>query len=100
MYEVTEGRSMIKLCGMRRTDDVRIINEFLPDYMGMILTQGFMRTVDIDTAKQITDMADLKTLVTRGKIAGVYDKNEDCILIVQFESGMAYRLLSSQDTKI
>ena len=59
MYEVTEGRSMIKLCGMRRTDDVRIINEFLPDYMGMILTQGFRRTVDIDTAKQLSDLTDI-----------------------------------------
>ena len=58
MYEVTEGRGMIKLCGMRRTEDVRIINEFLPDYMGMILTQGFKRTVDIDTAKQLSDLTD------------------------------------------
>lgn len=58
MYEVTEGRGMIKLCGMRRTEDVRIINEFLPDYMGMILTQGFKRTVDIDTAKQLSALTD------------------------------------------
>lgn len=64
------------------------------------LQNAYEEYMDIDTAKQITDMADLKTLVTRGQIAGVYDENEDCILIVQFESGMAYRLLSSQDTKI
>ena len=67
MYEITEGRGMIKLCGMRRTEDVRIINEFLPDYMGMILTQGFRRTVDIYTAKQLSALTD-----SRIKKVGVF----------------------------
>ena len=58
---------MIKLCGMRRTEDVRIINEFLPDYMGMILTHGFKRTVDIDTAKQLSALTD-----SRIKKVGVF----------------------------
>lgn len=58
---------MIKLCGMRRTEDVRIINEFLPDYMGMILTRGFKRTVDTDTAKQLSDLTD-----SRIKKVGVF----------------------------
>ena len=58
---------MIKLCGMRRREDIRIINEFLPDYMGMILTAGFKRTVDIDTAKALADMTD-----SRIKKVGVF----------------------------
>lgn len=58
---------MIKLCGMRRIEDVRIINEFLPDYMGMILTPGFKRTVDTDTAKQLSDLTD-----SRIKKVGVF----------------------------
>lgn len=58
---------MIKLCGMRRIEDVRIINEFLPDYMGMILTRGFKRTVDTDTAKQLSDLTD-----SRIKKVGVF----------------------------
>ncbi len=58
---------MIKLCGMRRIEDVRIINEFLPDYMGMILTCGFKRTVDTDTAKQLSDLTD-----SRIKKVGVF----------------------------
>lgn len=58
---------MIKLCGMRRIEDVQIINEFLPDHMGMILTAGFKRTVDIDTAKALADMTD-----SRIKKVGVF----------------------------
>lgn len=58
---------MIKLCGMRRIEDVRIINEFLPDYMGMILTRGFKRTVDTYTAKQLSDLTD-----SRIKKVGVF----------------------------
>lgn len=58
---------MIKLCGMRRIEDVRIINEFLPDYMGMILSPGFKRTVDTDTAKQLSDLTD-----SRIKKVGVF----------------------------
>lgn len=58
---------MIKLCGMRRREDIRIINEFLPDHMGMILTYGFKRTVDIDTAKLLADMTD-----SRIKKVGVF----------------------------
>lgn len=58
---------MIKLCGMRRREDIRIINEFLPDHMGMILTAGFKRTVDIDTAKFLADMTD-----SRIKKVGVF----------------------------
>lgn len=45
---------MIKLCGIRRAEDVSYINEAAPDYMGMILSRGFRRTVDIITAADIT----------------------------------------------
>lgn len=45
---------MIKLCGMRRREDISYINEFPPDYMGMILSQGFGRSVTADTAAEIT----------------------------------------------
>lgn len=49
---------MIKLCGIRREEDVRIVNECLPDYIGMILTAGFRRTVDIKTAEQLAKLLD------------------------------------------
>ena len=37
---------MIKLCGMRREEDIAYANEFLPDFVGYILAEGFRRTVD------------------------------------------------------
>ncbi len=49
---------MIKLCGIRRREDVQIVNEFLPDYIGMILTNGFRRTVDMDTAEELSRLLD------------------------------------------
>lgn len=44
---------MIKLCGVRRYEDIEYMNEVLPDYIGMILAEGFRRTVDIDTAEKL-----------------------------------------------
>ena len=49
---------MIKLCGIRRCEDVQIVNEFLPDYIGMILTNGCRRTVDMYTAEELSRLLD------------------------------------------
>lgn len=35
----------IKICGLRRNEDVGIVNAFLPDFAGFILSNGFRRTV-------------------------------------------------------
>lgn len=35
----------IKICGLRRNEDVDIVNAFLPDFAGFILSNGFRRTV-------------------------------------------------------
>ena len=35
----------IKICGLRRNQDVGIVNAFLPDFAGFILSNGFRRTV-------------------------------------------------------
>ncbi len=68
MYENAEkGYVMIKLCGIRRGEDVSYVNEFLPDYIGMILAEGFRRTVDIQTARTIT-----RALDSRIKKVGVF----------------------------
>lgn len=39
----------IKLCGIKRLDDIQYINEFKPDYAGFILSEGFRRSVDPNT---------------------------------------------------
>lgn len=43
----------IKFCGIRRLEDVAAINVLQPDYMGMILSAGFRRSVPLSTAKQL-----------------------------------------------
>ena len=43
----------IKFCGIRRLEDVAAINVLQPDYMGMILSSGFRRSVPLSTAKQL-----------------------------------------------
>lgn len=49
---------MLKLCGIRRHEDVMTVNEFLPDFIGMILTEGFRRTVNMDTAATLSKLLD------------------------------------------
>lgn len=49
---------MIKLCGVRRYEDIEYMNEVLPDYIGMILAEGFRRTVDISTAEKLAERLD------------------------------------------
>ncbi|MCI7768066.1 MAG: phosphoribosylanthranilate isomerase [Oscillospiraceae bacterium] len=58
---------MIKLCGIRRQEDVLIVNDYLPDFIGMILTEGFRRTVDMNTAEKLS-----KKLDRRIKKVGVF----------------------------
>ena len=58
---------MIKLCGMRRAEDISYANEFLPDHIGFILSPGFRRTVDIDFAAEL-----VKKLDSRIKKVGVF----------------------------
>ena len=35
----------IKLCGLRRPEDIRIVNKFMPEYAGFILAEGRSRSV-------------------------------------------------------
>lgn len=45
----------IKLCGIRRHQDVEYLNEFMPDYAGFILTQGFKRSIDQNTFNSLAE---------------------------------------------
>ena len=42
----------IKFCGIRR-QDVAFCNELQPEYLGMILSSGFRRTISPETAEQL-----------------------------------------------
>ncbi len=49
----------IKICGLRRVEDIDYVNALKPDYIGFILSTGFRRTIDKETAKK------LKSLLSR-----------------------------------
>jgi phosphoribosylanthranilate isomerase len=36
---------LIKICGLRRAEDIAFVNEALPDYAGFILSGGFRRSI-------------------------------------------------------
>ncbi len=48
----------IKICGMRRMDDILYVNKYRPDYAGFILSPGFKRTVDLNTFRQLQGKLD------------------------------------------
>lgn len=67
---------MIKLCGMQRAQDIEAANKMLPDYIGMILSDGYRRTITPDTAITLLGMLD-----RRIKSVGVFvDDDADCIV--------------------
>jgi len=43
----------IKICGLRRQEDIDYVNSLKPDYIGFILTVGFRRSIDYETAKTL-----------------------------------------------
>ena len=47
------SRTRVKLCGMRRREDILAVNKILPDYAGFILAEGFRRTVTWEKAREL-----------------------------------------------
>ena len=45
--------SKIKICGLRREQDIDYVNELKPDFIGFILTAGFRRSITRETAKAL-----------------------------------------------
>lgn len=43
----------IKFCGIRRLEDVAAVNLCQPDYMGMILSGGFLRSISQEQAQRL-----------------------------------------------
>lgn len=48
----------IKICGLRRLQDAEFVNAVRPDYAGFILTSGFRRSIDFETAKMLKEKLD------------------------------------------
>ncbi len=49
---------MIKLCGLRREEDISYINEAKPDLAGFILAEGYRRTISPETAEMLAKQLD------------------------------------------
>ncbi len=61
----------IKLCGMTSEDDIKVINEVLPDYIGFVFANKSKRYISFDIAKLLKSKLD-----SRVKAVGVF-VNED-----------------------
>ena len=43
----------LKFCGIRRPEDIELINVYTPDYIGFILAEGYRRTVSAEKVKEL-----------------------------------------------
>lgn len=48
----------IKICGLRRPEDVQYANEVKPDYVGFILAKGFRRSISAEEARALKKLLD------------------------------------------
>lgn len=46
----------IKICGLRRKEDIEYVNEALPDYIGFVFANGRKRTISEDKALELSEM--------------------------------------------
>lgn len=67
MREFCGGFMKIKICGIRREEDVAIVNEFLPDYIGFIMVPASKRYVSPERVIELK-----KNLDGRIKTVGVF----------------------------
>ncbi len=52
-----KNKTKIKICGLRRTEDIDFVNEFLPDYIGFVFANT-RRKISYDTAKILSNRLD------------------------------------------
>lgn len=69
----------IKICGLKRTEDIDYVNRYKPDWVGFVFA-GKKRKIDFDTAKLLKSRLD-----TSIKVVGVF-VNEDIEYILKLVS--------------
>lgn len=52
----------IKLCGMRRKEDILMADELMPDYIGYVFAGSSKRYISPEEAKELTDMLDKRII--------------------------------------
>ncbi len=75
--------TLVKICGLRRTEDVLAVNRVKPDFAGMILADGFRRTVDRKTAEQLKAM-----LLPDIRLTGVFFNDEEEKILSYLNDGV------------
>jgi phosphoribosylanthranilate isomerase len=85
----------IKICGMRRPEDIAIVNEYRPDYIGYIFVKNRVREVSEEQAAMMTGLLDPSICPV-----GVFvDEDVERILrIVSCGTIRAVQLHGSEDT--
>ncbi len=73
----------IKICGLRREEDVDYANQVLPDYAGFILAEGFRRQISREQARSLK-----QRLSDRIKAVGVFVNNPVEEIISYLEEGI------------
>lgn len=48
----------VKICGIRRKEDIDYVNILKPDFIGFIFAEGFKRTIDYDVAIELIKKLD------------------------------------------
>ena len=48
----------LKFCGLKRTEDIKYVNELKPDFIGFVFAPKSKRFVDADTAKELKNLLD------------------------------------------
>ena len=61
----------IKFCGMRRPEDIAVVNEPKPDFIGFILAKGFKSAIDRDDQTEQCD-AEIKTLESIRRLLDIF----------------------------
>ena len=54
----------IKICGLKRPEDISYVNKLKPDYVGFILTNGYKRSIDMQQLRRLRGRlsADIKAV--------------------------------------
>lgn len=52
----------VKICGLRRIEDIIMVNKYLPDYIGFVFAKGKTRTITKELALELKKSLDSKIL--------------------------------------
>ncbi len=86
----------IKMCGLRRREDIGYVNEVLPDYAGFILSRPFWRSISREELKELTGLLDPSVMPV-----GVFVDETEETVASYLESGLiaAAQLHGQEDDK-